>query len=264
MQGIVAEIVYENQRGSFLLGIPRFSSRLLPTDYPAWSSEKGFFRNNINSIQLPPTWEWVSKWMVDNNGDVDQDGWSYSFAFTSANWSGNPSVTSYVRRRKWIRMRQPKNEPLATDASGGTKSSSSIGIIELLERQRLDREKLDELETCIKDNVYKPEYLLGRATIILLQFDYDIWRLEAIKLLHTLLDDARENLKQLKSSSTGTTKSASATSIDEPESASPAEWHLDVNYIDTVPRLMLRTLNFHQYRMEYAKLAGVKSQVFFL
>lgn len=115
------DILYENQRGSFLCGIPLFSHRsLLNLDPSPWSNAA--FRDSpvdITNAQPPdPTWDWAWKsWYVDMSADVDEEGWQYSFAFSpSFSWHGtHPWFHSFVRRRRWLRKRVKR--PLPDDDS---------------------------------------------------------------------------------------------------------------------------------------------------
>ena len=108
------DILYENQRGFFFAGIPRFSSNsLLNFDPSAWLD--GRFKPsavNITNAQVPdPSWEWDWRcWYVDMSGDVDEEGWEYSFWFgKSAAWHGtHPWFHSFVRRRRWLRKRSKR------------------------------------------------------------------------------------------------------------------------------------------------------------
>ncbi|PWW72413.1 hypothetical protein C7212DRAFT_287717 [Tuber magnatum] len=105
------DILYENQRGVFVCGIPLFSSKgLLNLDPAPW--QNGLFRDSAVSIvnaQLPdPSWAWAWKtWYVDMTQDVDEEGWTYSFSFNPAfSWHGNHVwFHSFVRRRRWLRKR---------------------------------------------------------------------------------------------------------------------------------------------------------------
>ncbi|KAE8556591.1 hypothetical protein TMatcc_003971 [Talaromyces marneffei ATCC 18224] len=117
------DVLYENQRGWFLFGIPFYSSRsLLQFDPPAWV-DKDYRESpvNITNAQLPdPSWEWAwPTWYVDMSGDVDEEGWQYSFLFLPKfGWHGtHPWFHSYVRRRRWVRLRIKKNDaPLRNGA----------------------------------------------------------------------------------------------------------------------------------------------------
>ncbi|GFF57458.1 meiotically up-regulated gene 65 protein [Aspergillus udagawae] len=104
------EILYENQRGWFFFGIPLYShSSLLNFDPGPWVTHD--FREspvNITNAQLPdPSWEWAwPTWYVDMSGDVDDQGWQYSLSFNSKAWHGShPWFHSFVRRRRWVRLR---------------------------------------------------------------------------------------------------------------------------------------------------------------
>ncbi|KAJ5924853.1 hypothetical protein N7466_009040 [Penicillium verhagenii] len=105
------DILYENQRGWFFFGIPLYShSSLLNFDPSAWmTQDKRASPVNITNAQVPdPSWEWAWRtWYVDMSGDVDEQGWQYSLSFGSSQWHGtHPWFHSYVRRRRWIRLRQ--------------------------------------------------------------------------------------------------------------------------------------------------------------
>ena len=110
-QDYEVDILYENQRGAFLCGIPLYSAKsLLNFDPSPWQTS-GFKDSpvNITNAQLPdPSWTWVWKsWYVDMSHDVDEEGWEYSFSFRQGfAWHGNhPWFHSFVRRRRWLRMR---------------------------------------------------------------------------------------------------------------------------------------------------------------
>lgn len=79
------DVLYENQRGIFLFGVPKFSARtLMQWDPSPWTNQ--YFENspyNIVNAQLPdPTWEWIyPEFLIDMSGDVDDQGWQYSGDF---------------------------------------------------------------------------------------------------------------------------------------------------------------------------------------
>jgi len=103
------DILYENQRGWFLFGIPLYShSSLLNFDPSAWvTRDLKDSPVNITNAQLPdPSWEWAwQTWYVDMSSDVDEQGWQYSFSFSSAWHGSHPWFHSFVRRRRWVRLR---------------------------------------------------------------------------------------------------------------------------------------------------------------
>ncbi|WPH01446.1 meiotically up-regulated protein [Acrodontium crateriforme] len=111
----IIDVLYENQRGFFFFGMPRYSaSSLLPSDPNAWQNAE--FRSSpvdIRNAQVPdPSWEWAWKsWYVDMSRDVDEEGWEYSLLFKNGfNWHGNhPWFHSFVRRRRWLRMRKRRD-----------------------------------------------------------------------------------------------------------------------------------------------------------
>lgn len=107
----LVEILYENQRGSFLCGMPLFSSAgLWITDPHAWTNiDHKYTPFTIFNATLPdPTWEWDWKrWYVDMSGDVDENGWMYNLNFTKHHWHGHHIwYHSFVRRRRWLRKRK--------------------------------------------------------------------------------------------------------------------------------------------------------------
>lgn len=109
------DILYENQRGWFFFGIPLYShSSLLNFDPSAWMThDKRPSAVNITNAQVPdPSWEWAWRtWYVDMSGDVDEQGWQYAFSFASSQWRGtHPWFHSFVRRRRWVRLRTKISE----------------------------------------------------------------------------------------------------------------------------------------------------------
>ncbi|KAI2701919.1 hypothetical protein CBS147332_7695 [Penicillium roqueforti] len=104
------DVLYENQRGWFAFGIPHYShSSLLNFDPSPWMTrDRRVSPVNITNAQLPdPSWEWTWKtWYVDMSGDTDEQGWQYSFSFASSSWHGTQLwFHSFVRRRRWVRLR---------------------------------------------------------------------------------------------------------------------------------------------------------------
>ncbi|KAN0061589.1 hypothetical protein ACQY0O_006436 [Thecaphora frezii] len=180
------DVLYENQRGLLVFGIPKFSPRTLfqwdPSPWTSASNKKSPY--NIVNAQLPdPSWEWVyPEWLIDMTGDTDEAGWQYSGNFgrrfwpnihfphgrvglprtgmkgiaemnarqaerhakrvekekqrednglealkrsarpKTDKWQGTPDPWTFVRRRRWIRLR--RRRPLATT---GTMAEGSKG-----------------------------------------------------------------------------------------------------------------------------------------
>ncbi|KAJ1963164.1 hypothetical protein GGI12_002219 [Dipsacomyces acuminosporus] len=83
---------------------------------------------NVHSYQLPdPSWQWVSpRWLIDMTLDVDDDGWQYSTRFSAGRWRGKHSATkSFVRRRRWVRLRR-RLKTSETNSNVDGRSSTSI------------------------------------------------------------------------------------------------------------------------------------------
>ncbi|KAI0601660.1 hypothetical protein F4775DRAFT_408121 [Biscogniauxia sp. FL1348] len=109
------DILYENQRGGFLCGIPLFSSAALGNlDPPPWTNfAHKPSPTDITTAQVPdPSWEWAwSEWRINRDEAIqtDEDGWEYSFMFSKKfSWHGPKWYNSFVRRRAWIRRRIKK------------------------------------------------------------------------------------------------------------------------------------------------------------
>lgn len=183
---VVYEITFENQRGSNVFSKSKFAAKsLLPTDFPNWSDEFGRFRLPKDSQECLPTWEWASDWILDMQGDVDEEGWQYSFVFRATSWSGSPNATHYVRRRKWVRMRRPvivlANNAISSSTLQRSTSNSNVSpslpprvggrntdlpvasaatttatkkpleVMTMMERARLDRERLAILKSQLEE-----------------------------------------------------------------------------------------------------------------
>ncbi|KAL2262416.1 hypothetical protein VTK26DRAFT_1410 [Humicola hyalothermophila] len=108
------DILYENQRGGFLCGIPLFSSKALGNlDPPAWTNYAHKpSPTDIHTAQVPdPSWEWAwPEWRINHDEGADEDGWEYSFAFSKHfSWHKARWWNSFVRRRAWIRKRVKKD-----------------------------------------------------------------------------------------------------------------------------------------------------------
>lgn len=106
------DILYENERGGFLCGIPLFSGAALGNLDPSpWTNAAHKTSpTDIKTAQVPdPSWEWSwPSWKVnrDETIDTDKDGWEYSFMFSKKfSWHGPRWYNSFVRRRAWIRQR---------------------------------------------------------------------------------------------------------------------------------------------------------------
>jgi hypothetical protein len=151
---IAMDIIWENERGTLLFNRPTFTKKaLLPTDPPAFSDLKQNYVVDIRFFQCPPNWLWVSDWILDMNGLVDEQGWSYNDTFTgpSDSWT-NSTVgrrVSIVRRRKWTRMRRLKSDSSPAKLTQTDLESDMKGIeevISLVQQKRIDRERLQAIK----------------------------------------------------------------------------------------------------------------------
>jgi hypothetical protein len=110
------DVLYENERGCFLCGMPLFSSKALgAADAPPWTNAaQKASATDIKNAQVPdPSWEWAwPEWRIYHSDKTDPDGWEYSFMFSKKklkfSWHGPTWYNSFVRRRAWIRKRVKK------------------------------------------------------------------------------------------------------------------------------------------------------------
>ncbi|KAI0393279.1 hypothetical protein F5Y17DRAFT_433125 [Xylariaceae sp. FL0594] len=151
------DILYENQRGGFLCGIPLFSSAALGNlDPPAWTNfaHKPSPTNPQNAQVPDPSWEWAwPEWRInhDDSIEADNDGWEYSFMFSKKfSWHGPKWYNSFVRRRAWIRRRVKTGKgylamddqamnPAYFNVSAKTQDRGSFGTVEEMDRISTDR-----------------------------------------------------------------------------------------------------------------------------
>ena len=117
------EIVYECQRGFMVMGSLKFNAGLLSAIDPSPWCDKTMTsaRSDIQTYQLPnPSWQWVSPhWIIDFAGDVDENGWEYAGWFGSkVRWYGRPQpMRSFVRRRRWLRLRRCPQSLISKDTN---------------------------------------------------------------------------------------------------------------------------------------------------
>ncbi|KAL8870551.1 MAG: hypothetical protein Q9174_003431 [Haloplaca sp. 1 TL-2023] len=141
-QESIVDVLYENQRGWFLFGIPLYSANsLLNFDPASWQTST--FKDspvNITNAQVPdPSWEWAWKtWYVDMSHDVDEEGWEYSFSFQSRfAWHGShPWFHSFARRRRWLRQRIKVHRPRKDTAKDAHQLNADYFTIHGAKRNR--------------------------------------------------------------------------------------------------------------------------------
>eukprot|EP00644_Phytophthora_capsici_P016761 jgi/Phyca11/122091/e_gw1.47.268.1 len=127
--GQVIVEIFENER---------LEGKLQPMDPKRFSDRHaapGAGEDEKPEGELPSGHEWVTDWEIDQNYTaVDRDGWTYAADFVEivrllgddlSHASRHP--TDAVRRRRWIRYRQPTDEngPQSPTDSAGTKSLAS-------------------------------------------------------------------------------------------------------------------------------------------
>ncbi|KAI1468121.1 uncharacterized protein F4812DRAFT_429007 [Daldinia caldariorum] len=207
------DILYENQRGGFLCGIPLFSSAALGNlDPPPWTNfAHKPSPTDINTAQVPdPSWEWAwPEWRInkDETIDTDSDGWEYSFMFSKKfSWHGPKWYSSFVRRRTWIRMRIKKghgyqmNDPymsheyfsvVSTRTESGRTSTNQLGARISQETSRKSRDtRRDEDEGLVMVDITTVEELMA----VLRKSRIDRERLEAIE---NYIEHCADDMQQL-------------------------------------------------------------------
>ncbi|KAK2616061.1 hypothetical protein N8I77_002772 [Diaporthe amygdali] len=113
------DVLYENERGGLLCGIPLFSPKALgQLDPPNWTNfAHKPSPTSIHTAQVPdPSWVWSwPEWHINKEEGVDENGWEYSFMFAKLfSWHPPRWYNSCVRRRAWTRQRV-KRDPESND-----------------------------------------------------------------------------------------------------------------------------------------------------
>ncbi|KAI0536979.1 hypothetical protein GGR58DRAFT_371206 [Xylaria digitata] len=259
------DILYENQRGGFLCGIPLFSSAALGNlDPPAWTNfAHKPSPTDIHTAQVPdPSWQWAwPEWRINHDDQIeaDGDGWEYSFMFSNFSWHSPKWYNSFVRRRAWIRRRikisigyqamdenamnpayftvlakPPEPSPfetvhdverLSTDrlsrrSQGGSRRSrdrsrgetdsipvslevkTTEDLMAVLRRLRIDREKLEAVESYINNCTDDLLHLQDHMHEIMAMFIFQTSRQTLLARLTQLHDDATSKTGKGKSTET--------------------------------------------------------------
>ena len=118
-EGPVIEEIFENERLQPFVGWgSKYPGHLLPTDRKKWSDRTGKVSSMTFGKVVPPLpkgWRWVSEWTIDRNRIeekcIDSAGFSYGVDFWQLKYpplpgSGRNGYSSFVRRRRWIRIRK--------------------------------------------------------------------------------------------------------------------------------------------------------------
>ncbi|KAI3834068.1 hypothetical protein MKX03_035864 [Papaver bracteatum] len=114
-QNAVIEEVYENQRHQAISGWGNKWPGFGGNDPERWSTRNfSYSSKDFFEPPLPSGWRWTTTWTVDKSRFGDIDGWAYAPDYQSLlKWPPNSSVSpaksslQVVRRRRWIRTRQP-------------------------------------------------------------------------------------------------------------------------------------------------------------
>ncbi|KAL4858517.1 Vacuolar protein sorting-associated protein 13C [Chlorella vulgaris] len=94
--------------------------------------------DSFPQVDPPSGWEWESSWQIDHGPTTDGDGWAYGPDFKRLHFpppagSHKPSLSDYVRRRRWVRRRRrvggsQSSFPVAsTVASAASKAMTALG-----------------------------------------------------------------------------------------------------------------------------------------
>ncbi|KAK1259991.1 hypothetical protein QJS04_geneDACA015489 [Acorus gramineus] len=109
----ITEEIFENQRY-----LPTFgwgNKFAFNGNDPAHWSTRDFSNSSKDFFEppLPSGWKWTSAWTIEKSPFVDGDGWTYGADFESLIWpptssrSSPKSAADCVRRRRWVRKREP-------------------------------------------------------------------------------------------------------------------------------------------------------------
>ncbi|KAH0542332.1 hypothetical protein FGG08_003269 [Glutinoglossum americanum] len=248
------DILYENQRGSFICGIPLFSHKsLLNFDPSPWvNAALKDSPVDIMNAQVPdPSWRWAWKsWYVDMSADVDEEGWQYSFSFSPTfPWHGTHVwFHSFVRRRRWLRKRAraycardygmdgadsklkeghmlnpdyfsihskryrtrgPENEntsnsesrwsyigPTETDEADLSDIQDISSLMATLRKARIDREKVEAVETFLEQGGEEIIYLSNRMPEIMASLVFQASRRQLLAHLSRKFDTVSSHRDQ--------------------------------------------------------------------
>jgi hypothetical protein len=210
------DCMIENQRGWFLMGYPFFSDNsLLPLDPTRWTNTKGRpLPGGPATCSLPDmTWEWVWKrWYVDMSGDVDDQGWRYSWRFGSGTWHAtHVFFRSFVRKRIWKRLRQKLDEkrPENKDIKGYSHELPAIceeddaqkieNLVAELKSARIDRERIEKIIRFVEDydNIHALSVMQLRVGEIFASFEFLDSQRHLFRRLGTLISAGPEDSRHI-------------------------------------------------------------------
>jgi hypothetical protein len=160
---------------------------------PFVDANDAYEASELSAFQVPdPTWEWAHKdWYVDMTLDVDASGWQYGFSFQTSSFTGTfHPLTTFVRRRRWLRLRRkmvdmhvgvPWKETLAE------LPESSVLDPRLLYHVNMDRDRLNVIEAWIRtlrpgDDVELPK---DKACMLLEAMDFMQTKLILVQVMQS-------------------------------------------------------------------------------
>ncbi|KAK3187934.1 hypothetical protein Dsin_027495 [Dipteronia sinensis] len=133
---LIVDEIFENQYHQQFSGWGNKSARFDNNDPGHWSTNDfSHSSNDFFEPPLPPGWQWTSTWTIDKSQFVDNDGWAYGPDFESLRWPPTSSKSSMksahdvMRRRRWIRTRQPDAGQVGSNMDGfflATSPGSSV------------------------------------------------------------------------------------------------------------------------------------------
>ncbi|SJM87396.1 uncharacterized protein ZBIST_3585 [Zygosaccharomyces bailii] len=140
------DVIVENQRGLTLFGCPCFSAKLLfprmdPSNFQIMNRQKGTLydmkgsRRPIRDFYPVDGDDQGGRWLVDMRyGDVDDQGWVYSWAFRHGRWRGKKGI---VRRRLWVREKLAPGATIPQPQSTYSKESAGQDAAAKSQRESL-------------------------------------------------------------------------------------------------------------------------------
>lgn len=121
------DVVYENQRSGLYGSFSAWWINSVTDPRGKWSSADGVPMPPKEGIRLPSDrWQWVGDWQCTIDASTDAEGWQaccatsrvaasprrrpdiaqYAFSWIDGNWQPCVRAASFVRRRRWSRMRR--------------------------------------------------------------------------------------------------------------------------------------------------------------
>ncbi|KAG1449756.1 hypothetical protein G6F56_008548 [Rhizopus delemar] len=136
--------------------------------------------------------------------DVDEVGWQYSLKFHGADWHGNyKHFRSFVRRRRWIRLRYRNKLPAHQKPPFLSQPSSSCvfvpqDIITQVKKCRLDREKMSVLSQAIDSG--HQDQIVAKISEYLNMLDFEDTKYTLLTLLMQKVQFTQEVKTSIQSS----------------------------------------------------------------